>query len=240
MGKSRMFPFITETWNPLGGMCPHDCTYCWAKQLTQRFKYHKYEGHPFYDSKHFGKMFKPNSFVFVCTMIDLFADDISEEFIFHVYAVIKENWDSKFLLQTKNPKRYVELHNLGYVPPQNAILGVTIESDRNYTELSNAPKQFSRLLWMTELKKCKNERADFNNDFFVSIEPILDFDWSFITGIYRIRPWAVAVGYDNYNHKLPEPYLEKTLGLIKGLKEVTIVYEKTLRRAWNEHLLVKT
>jgi DNA repair photolyase len=39
---------------------------------------------------------------------------------------------------------------------------------------------------------------------FVSVEPILNFTPEFETDLYRIRPWAVAVGYDNYNNKLPQ------------------------------------
>jgi hypothetical protein len=72
---------------------------------------------------------------------------------------------------------------------------------------------------------------------FISIEPILDFDLDeFLEAIDDITPeFGVAIGYDNYNHHLPEPTLEKTMALIKGLEDAGIkVYRKTLRKAWNE------
>lgn len=39
---SRMFPFITCTWNPLCGRCQHECDYCWARELAQTRKLVKY------------------------------------------------------------------------------------------------------------------------------------------------------------------------------------------------------
>jgi hypothetical protein len=44
----------------------------------------------------------------------------------------------------------------------------------------------------------------------------------------------MAVGYDNYNNRLPEPTLSKTMQLIDCLEKTGItVYRKTLREAWN-------
>jgi len=49
-----------------------------------------------------------------------------------------------------------------------------------------------------------------------------------------LQPWAVAVGYDNYNNHLPEPPLEKTMQLIERLEKAGItVFRKTLRERWN-------
>jgi hypothetical protein len=75
------------------------------------------------------------------------------------------------------------------------------------------------------------------NKLFVSIEPILDFSLlSFENDLVDfIRPWAVAVGYDNYNNHLPEPPLAKTLQLIEALEKAGIkVFRKTLREAWDK------
>jgi DNA repair photolyase len=29
--KGNMYPFVTHTWNPIRGKCPHDCSYCYMK-----------------------------------------------------------------------------------------------------------------------------------------------------------------------------------------------------------------
>jgi hypothetical protein len=71
---------------------------------------------------------------------------------------------------------------------------------------------------------------------FISIEPIMEFDYEpFVSKLLKMHPWAVAVGYDNYDNKLPEPLLAKTMQLIDRLEKAGIrVYRKTLREAWNE------
>lgn len=69
---------------------------------------------------------------------------------------------------------------------------------------------------------------------FISIEPILEFDYGFTKLLRSIHSWAVAVGYDNYKHSLPEPELSKTLKLIEELEKFTIVYRKTIKKAWWE------
>ena len=32
--KGNMYPWITHTWNPIKGKCPHDCTYCMAADTS--------------------------------------------------------------------------------------------------------------------------------------------------------------------------------------------------------------
>jgi len=67
------------------------------------------------------------------------------------------------------------------------------------------------------------------------VEPIQDFNLDYFTErIIEIKPWAVAIGYDNYDNKLPEPSMAKTMQLIDRLEKAGItVYRKTLREAWN-------
>ena len=74
---------------------------------------------------------------------------------------------------------------------------------------------------------------------FVAIEPILDFNLEkFSRWIEDIMPIMIYIGYDNYNNKLPEPPLSKSLKLIERLSRTTfaLLLKKTLRPAWNESL----
>jgi DNA repair photolyase len=151
------------------------------------------------------------------------------EYIEEVLTVAGEQPDVKFLFMTKNPKRYFDVvceDSAGTLA--NCTLGATVESDANYPKLSKAPPQSDRLHHMTKL-------SELGVKTFVSVEPILDFTPGFETDLYRIRPWAVAVGYDNYKNYLPEPSLKRTQDLISKLRKAGItVYEKTLRKAWYE------
>lgn len=211
---SRMFPFITETWNPIGGACPHGCVYCWAKALAKRYDMPKYQGpHRLY-TKGLKRNFKEEDFVFVQDMSDLFAETVPNGMIQSVLSRIKEFPNTTFLLLTKNPSRYLE-----FDIPENCVCGATIETNLN-GDLGNAPLRRIRIKAMELLNHSRK---------MVSIEPIMQFSVRFIHQLFRIHPEFVAVGYDNYNNHLDEPKLVFTEGLIDKIEAFGIkVYRKTL------------
>lgn len=218
-----MFSFVTKTWNPVVG-CMHNCVYCWARQLanTKLRETERYRNGftPQLIKKELNVTFRNGDFVFVCDMGDLFGNWVPSDWIYKVLNVIGALKFTDFLLLTKNPQRY-----MSYPIPTNCILGATIESDQNYQSVSDAPLQFDRLYFMLKLAEAKRHKL------FISIEPILDFNLElFANMLIRIRPWAVAIGYDNYGCGLPEPSLAKTMKLIEKLENANItVYRKTLR-----------
>jgi DNA repair photolyase len=223
---SKMFPFITQTWNPLGGECLHKCVYCWATALKERYPNlkAKYGGTARIIDKEFKRIanFKATDFIFVCDMTDLFGYWVPNELIQQILIAIKDS-PAQFLLLTKNPKRYNDLISIGIHIPLNCILGATIESDINH--LLTVPVS-NRLESLANL-------SDMGYPVMISIEPIMKFDYTnFGTWLRYIMPKFVAVGYDNYNHGLPEPSLEETLRLIALMQAAGIVvYKKTLREA---------
>lgn len=212
---SKMFPFITKTWNPIGGECIHNCSYCWAKALSKQYDMSKYQGIPRLYPKELKRNFKDNDFVFVQDMSDLFSDNILDNYIKCVIDRLYDFPKTKFLLLTKNPKRYLDFNF-----PDNAVLGATIESDLNMN-VSSAPRPLKRLEAMYEL---------IHEHKMISIEPIMRFSDDFETSLIDCQLEFVAVGYDNYNNGLDEPYLKDTEFLIAGLEQVGIkVYRKTIR-----------
>ena len=211
---SKMFPFITTTWNPLGGECLHYCSYCWAKDLIAKYSMPKYMGPPKIIVKELNRQFKETDFVFVSDMCDLFGHWVPSDMIQRILGQLGFLSQAQFLLLTKNPARYLE-----FDLPSNAVAGATIESDRNF-ELTGPP-QMSRIETM---RKLKHKRK------FVSVEPIMMFDQDFPYEIASIHPEFIAVGYDNYNHGLREPSLSETEGLISVCEDFGIkVYRKTIR-----------
>ena len=233
---SKMFDFVTDTKNPLGGDC-YGCVYCYIhgkRGMKKRFPVinKKYSGYFTLYPKVFKEKIKGN-LCFFCDCIDYLHPDVPNEYVLKIYSWIYSYYHYygvNFLSLTKNPKRYFDFEKK---LPINMILGSTIESNRNYPELSKAPPQEYRLKAMIELA---NNINLFHYRRFISIEPILDFDTETFVNLLRFALIKeVAIGYDNYHCKLPEPSLDKTMELIKILEGYKIkVHRKTLRKAWWE------
>lgn len=219
--KSRMFPFITKTWNPLGGHCIHECEGCWAQKKIIDWRMEKYQGIPHLIESELTKRFSKEDFVFVQDMTDLFANNVPQDAILKVLDFCHES-ESKFLLLTKNPRRYrIFEKELNHI---DGFVGVTLETNRDYPNGSLAPLRSERFESFINLE-CMPYK-------FVSIEPIRDFDLEeFANWIFNVPNLdSVAIGYDNYSNHLPEPSLEKTNQLIAKLETAHIkVYRKTIR-----------
>ncbi len=241
--STRMFPFITKTWNPIAGgscimdgeiyACPYRCKYCWARRLINKFPKgnlgKKYTGPFRIHEKAIDKKFNPGDCVAVQFMSDIGAPGIPRGVIIDVFEAIKFFKDTFFLLLTKNPIFY---KNWADHIPENAILGFTMETDIALLgqEYSEAPDIWTRYLDMREVQ------TNLPNKRFVSVEPALKFSnpQRFAADIIRLNPWAVAVGYDNYKNKLKEPTLQEMEAFIGYLEEAGVkVYRKTIREAWD-------
>ena len=226
---NKMFRQVTKTWNPVVG-CRHDCTYCWARRLSQTKLKHLPQYKDGFNPKlveaAFKRRFKDGEVVFVSDMGDLWGDWVPDEWIRRVLQHISKFPNTWFLFLTKNPQRY---HDFINEIPSNAILGATIETNRDHIArmVSRAPEPSRRYESMKKLSW---------NNKIVSIEPILDFDMEvFLEWIMDINPILVYVGYDNYNNKLPEPPLSKTIRLIRELRSNGVnVDTKTIRESWYE------
>ena len=131
-----MYPWA-YTWNPIGGKCHHECSYCYVERLRQR-GLKKYFGEPFIDEKAFkdNLSLAKDYVVFVQSCGDLFGYWIEDSWIWNVLGYISKFKETTFLLQTKNPERFFDFNI-----PQNCILGTTIETNRNYhTTKAPSPK----------------------------------------------------------------------------------------------------
>lgn len=231
----RMFEFITETWNPVAGACPYECSYCWAKDLINRYKYAKYQGPPRLDEKAMKKI-PDKGFIFVQDMSDIGVLDLENSRL--LFTEIFWKHGATWLFLTKNPAYYRWLNLNGVNFGGNMILGATIETDIEsvITANSKAPNAYSRLEAMRKLSQ------EVHTPLFVSVEPVMRFSPDFAKKILALKPmlWGVAIGYDNYNNNLDEPSSEavKDLGydlVLNGVK----VYWKTIREAHVPHQLTK-
>jgi DNA repair photolyase len=216
-----MYNFINYTRNPLGGSCPHFCTYCSVKNFKIRFPLlkEKYSGPIRIVEKELMKPYKKTGTYFICNMTDLFADDVPSGYISRILGCCVAYTQNKYIFQTKNPHRY---HEFGqYLLDMKKMfgfkfsLGCTIETNRYINPISKAPNTKQRYEAFKILSK--------NIPRFVTLEPILDFDAPILAQwITDIRPDFVNIGADSKQHGLPEPSEAEILELINSLKSAGI------------------
>lgn len=224
-----MYEWVGYTWNPLAGECPHDCEYCYVKILVKRFKNlaEKYTGPLRIDEKALNARIPKNRTVFVCSMSDLFAEEVPEKYIKIILNRTRELDDGTrvFLFQTKNPTRFKDFLGLY---PKNSIFGTTIETNYNMVK-TRAPPPLSRYLSMLEFANIvKRPEWKHNNwKIMVSIEPILRFDLDILVEwIGTIHPDFVSIGADSKGNNLDEPCGYDVVKLINSLRRFTEVKVK--------------
>jgi len=208
--KGNMYPFVTHTWNPIRGKCPHDCVYCYTKVYPQP------ELH--FADKEMETNLGQGNFIFVGSSTDMWAQEVGVDWLLATLKHICRYPLNRYLFQSKNPVRFSMFIDF---MPSDFILGTTIETNRDY-EVSQAPTSEARMLAMQDLPQPK----------MVSIEPIMDFDLDILVQwITSINPLFVSIGADSKGHNLPEPSPEKIEALIEELRGKTDIYIKgNLRR----------
>lgn len=205
--KGNMYPFVTHTWNPIRGKCPHDCVYCYMKVFPQSDLH--------FAEKEMNTNLGKNNFIFVGSSTDMWAEIVPNGWIAKVLKHCRDNdVYNKYLFQSKNPTRFRKWLGLF---PDDTFLGSTIESNR-YSTFSKAPPPLIRKQAMVELPLLK----------MISIEPVMDFDLDdMVCWIKEIKPEFVSIGADSKGHNLPEPSSEKVECLIRELQNFTMVKTKS-------------
>lgn len=225
MSNGNMYDWITGTWNPIGGECPHNCSYCYVKGFRFPSLKAKYSGSPRLVYPELEKKLGTGNFWFVGSCIDIFANGVpprwKDETLDHC-----GKFNNRYLFQTKSPQYMVSYLDRGQFP-EDTVFGTTIETNRIYPQMGNAPGPKQRANAMVDLKI-----LDCEVETMLTIEPVIDFDIAyFLPLIQRIEPEWVNIGADSGGHKLPEPPAGKVRELIAELSKFTEVkIKKNLNR----------
>jgi len=180
-------------------------------------------------------------FIFLCANGDIaFAN---AGVWYPMLAMVKENKDKTFLLQSKNPAVFKAWEKK---LPDNLIIGTTIETNRIkiaeltmkmmipnerllYNNISKAPHPYNRIYDFARVQHPLK---------MLTYEPVLNFDVGvMVAWAERIKPCMIWLGYDSKpkQNKLPEPPLSKVRELHWELaKRGFVVILKTIRKAWWE------
>ncbi|MDP2719575.1 MAG: DUF5131 family protein [Dehalococcoidia bacterium] len=106
--------------NPVKGMCPHACVYCYARAMYKRFKWEPELKFDWSVAQGLPKM-KPGSKVFWGSTMDLFGDWIKPEWSRLIFEAVKRHPELTHIFLTKQPQRLAEFSPF----PKNAWVGVT-------------------------------------------------------------------------------------------------------------------
>jgi len=202
-----MYDWVTHTWNPIKGKCPYSCSYCYMRHFNLK---------PIrLDNKELVTNLGHGNTIFIGSSCDIFAESIPSEWI-HKFISYSMRFQNNYILQSKNPARFEQFH----LPSYKFTLGTTIESNREYPNISLAPSITNRIDAISSLSQFYTT--------FISIEPIIDFDLiPFADILIKINPSFITIGSDSKNSNLPEPNINKIKALISILKTFTKVRIKS-------------
>ena len=162
---STRIEWTDETWNPVTGCSPISpgCANCYAKRMATRLagRYGYPKDNSFKPTFHLARINQPQQWkkpkrVFVCSMGDLFHEEVLDDWIEYVFETMLIAHHHTFMLLTKRPERMREFVGcLPFVAIPNIWLGVTAEDQKRADE---------RIPILCQIPAAKR---------FVSIEPML-------------------------------------------------------------------
>ena len=146
-----------KSWNPVTGcsQIAEGCRFCYAKRMSKRLAGRA--GYPpapdnFKVTLHPDRLDQPLHWrkptkIFVCSMSDLFHEDVPDEFIWDVWNVMRGTPRHIFMILTKRPQRMyslIEFWHMGFY--ENIRLGVSVsmqaDADRNIPWLLRTPAAY--------------------------------------------------------------------------------------------------
>lgn len=135
--KTTKIEWTDKTWNPITGCTKKSagCVHCYAELMAQRLKAMRLEKYRngFELTLHEDNLEEPLSWkkahnIFVCSMSDIFHENVPFEFVDRIMDTIKQTPQHRYQILTKRSERMKEYFQTRDIP-QNVWLGVTVECD---------------------------------------------------------------------------------------------------------------
>jgi protein gp37 len=208
MNKTKI-EWCDFTWNPIKGLCPVGCWYCYARRIYERFKL---DPKPWLDVAELNmtvKTRRTGKWVFVCSTFELFHP-IADKWRDMIFDVIQHRPDLTFIVLTKMPE------NIDCPMPDNVWLGTTVTSTDDLGRSSEILKHKASL-------------------HFVSVEPMLGYiPYETILGM----DWII-IGRLTGHGKNRDPKPHHLFLLVDQCKraKVPIFIKNNLREIWGAPLI---
>ena len=133
--KSTKIEWTDKTWNPITGCTKKSagCAHCYAEVMTRRLKAMNLEKYKngFELTLHEDELSQPLKWkgshnIFVCSMSDIFHEDVPFDFVDKIIDIITQTPQHRYQILTKIANRMAE-YFANKTIPNNIWLGVTVE-----------------------------------------------------------------------------------------------------------------
>jgi protein gp37 len=220
MNRTRI-DWADFSWNPIKGLCPEACWYCYARAMCRRFDlpakvdldYGELAA-PLALTKKGDKLKTPKgSRIFVCSTMELF-NPVNDKDRGLIFSVIEECRELTFIILTKRPER------IDRPMPPNVWLGVSVTGESRY-EIYRAGA-----LGRTEARVR-----------FVSFEPILGDPWV-ISAMSLRANWIIA-GRLTGHGKIHDPSRSTIEAIVEygRVNKIPVFLKNNLKDIWDEPLI---
>ncbi len=133
------------SWNPVTGCTPvsEGCKHCYAKRMAQRMRgrFGYPADDPFRVKLQYDRIEQPLHWrkprrIFVCSMSDIFHQEIPDVYILRIFAIASSRPEHVFMILTKRPERMLQFSKIDFPktghpirwPLPNVWIGVTAEN----------------------------------------------------------------------------------------------------------------
>lgn len=209
MNKTKI-EWTDYTWNPIKGICPVGCWYCYAKKIYQRFGWNpELDLVNYIDLQEPRKIKKPSK-IFLCSTVEFFHPNIHPSWREVIFDVIKNCPQHTFQILTKMPE------NIDREMPDNVWLGMTSTNH-------NEDEKIDEFLEKTEAKIK-----------FISYEPLLEAPAPCLI----CEDWIIVgrlTGYGN-KHNPKREWIEQLVYHAK-IDKIPIFLKDNLKHIWGEPLI---
>ncbi|MBR5395966.1 MAG: phage Gp37/Gp68 family protein [Bacteroidaceae bacterium] len=133
--RTTKIEWTDKTWNPITGCTKKSagCAHCYAEVMARRLKAMRLDKYcnGFELTLHEEDLKEPLQWgkahnIFVCSMSDIFHEDVPFDFIDKIMATITKTPQHRYQILTKRAERMADYFNTRLIP-DNAWLGVTVE-----------------------------------------------------------------------------------------------------------------
>lgn len=209
MNKTKI-EYADFTWNPIKGICPVGCWYCFAGKMYKRFKWNP-EVRLDLDELMADFPKKPSR-IFACSTFDLFHP-LADPYRNNVFKHIGLLPEHTFIILTKMPEK------IDRPMPDNVWLGVSVtKRDEQW--------RINKLCETTSLKR------------LISFEPLLEDDVTVPNGLLSGVDWVIVGRLTGHGQKY-NPTRVAVENVIKAARlwNVPVFLKNNLREIWGPNLI---